>query len=1227
MFGRASAFNQQLPNLVNTSGVASCNMNAMFNSLTGANTTLFNQNISSWDVSNVTNMGSMFFQASNFNNGEINTLSSVTPSTCTSTSTTLNCPGATLLSLVSVGDALLIPNSSRISAFVVTNVNSNTQLTISPSIGTNTAGQIFNVQKVIPITSTLTSVTPSTSSYLNSTKTLTCPGASFQSPSPPINVNDTLWVVTTTIIFITTVQSITDNENLVVTGFGTNIVSGTILNIQKPPTGTNPLTWDTSNLTITNNMFRNAAIFNQSLSTWDTSNVTDMAEMFRSTSSFNQPLSTFNTSSLTNVGGMFNEAKMFNQPINTNGPYWNMSNVTNMGSVFQAAQIFNQNINNWDTSKVTIMNTLFFNAFLFNEQLNSWDVSKVTNMNSTFQNAYTFNNGGLPGTSLVPLTWYAPLCTAFASMFARANAFNQPLPNLVNTTIVTSCDMTSMFVRVSTSPFNQNLNSWVVSNVTNMTSMFQGTTSFNNGGVALTWSAPNCISFTSMFQSTTAFNQPITTLVNTSGLIAGVACSLASMFQSATTFNQNIGGWDVTNVNTMQSTFQSAPRFNQDISAWGGKLVNVTNMSAMFQNASDFNNGDTSGSSNNPLTSWNAPKCVNFSLMFRSAPSFNQDISNLVSMPSNIIPNITPSTSSYTNSTRILNCPGATFTTTLVGQMSIIIQTSSITYISNISSITNDENLVVVTAIGSNIGVGSIISITINNTLSLMFNGASTFNQNISEWNTLNVTDMSSMFNGASTFNNRGVSLASWSAPLCTSFANMFQSASAFNQPLTNLVNTSVLISPSVCAMNSMFVSAIAFNQNIGSWGVSRATPMNNMFQSATAFNNGGSPDIQNWTAPLCTTFASMFQSATVFNQPLQNLGTGTKLVNTSGLTTSSSVCAMNSMFVSAIAFNQNIGSWDVSRATPMNNMFQSATAFNNGGSPDIQNWTAPLCTTFASMFNSATSFNQPLQNLGTGTKLVDTSVLTGTCSLTSMFQSATLFNQNIGSWKLSKVATLTNMFTLSRDFNNGGSNTIQDWSAPLCTSFASMFSSTSAFNQPLTNLVDTTSLGVASCSLASMFQSAILFNKNIGSWNTSNVTTMASMFSGTTTLATTTTFNNGQASGTVPGTAPLNWNTSRVTTMANMFQYCVAFNQPIGANGAYWNTPLVTTVVSMFQGINGTTGIHLFNNGKGALDETAPLNWTFNVLPTSTSYRLNSRLTRNVTTFNNAKTTPQLPA
>ena len=72
-----------------------------------------------------------------------------------------------------------------------------------------------------------------------------------------------------------------------------------------------------------------------------------------------------------------------------------------------------------------------------------------------------------------------------------------------------------------------------------------------------------------------------------------------------------------------------------------------------------------------------------------------------------------------------------------------------------------------------------------------------------------------------------------------------------------------------------------------------------------------------------------------------------------------SSVTNMQSMFHSATAFNQDIGSWDTSSVTDMQSTFDSADAFNQ----NIGSWD-DFCDNMEGMFYG-TSFNQDIGRLG----------------------------------------------------------------------------------------------------------------------------------------------------------------------------------------------------------------------------------------------------------------------
>jgi surface protein len=73
--------------------------------------------------------------------------------------------------------------------------------------------------------------------------------------------------------------------------------------------------WNVSNVTDMNNMFPNATAFNQDIGAWDVRNVTSMAGMFQGATSFNQDIGSWDVSNVEEMSYMFTVASSFNQDI------------------------------------------------------------------------------------------------------------------------------------------------------------------------------------------------------------------------------------------------------------------------------------------------------------------------------------------------------------------------------------------------------------------------------------------------------------------------------------------------------------------------------------------------------------------------------------------------------------------------------------------------------------------------------------------------------------------------------------------------------------------------------------------------------------------------------------------------------------------------------------------------------------------------------------------------
>ena len=284
----------------------------------------------------------------------------------------------------------------------------------------------------------------------------------------------------------------------------------------------------------------------------------------------------------------------------------------------------------------------------------------------------------------------------------------------------------------------------------------------------------------------------------------------------------------------------------------------------------------------------------------------------------------------------------------------------------------------------------------------------------------------------------------------------------ANNKDVTS-VNTCEITSMVSLFLNLGGANVTTFNQDISGWNVGSVTNMGAMFRGVTDFNR----DIGSWDVRSVTNMQQMFFEASSFADG--NIDAwGDKVANVSD---------MSWMFFQATSFNGTIDNWDVSSVTDMGQMFWNASNFTGG---DLSLWDVSSVTDMSSMFR--------------GTKLVDGNVgawgdkVKNVEEMDHMF-SRTPFNGDLGSWDVSSVTTMLDMFRGASDFVDGN---IGAWGDKVknVKDMGLMFNRASAFHG------DISDWNVSSVTdMTTMFEQATAFNGYIGKWDVSSVTRMENMF------------------------------------------------------------------------------------------------------------------------------------
>jgi surface protein len=285
-----------------------------------------------------------------------------------------------------------------------------------------------------------------------------------------------------------------------------------------------------------------------------------------------------------------------------------------------------------------------------------------------------------------------------------------------------------------------------------------------------------------------------------------------------------------------------------------------------------------------------------------------------------------------------------------------------------------------------------------------MFEGASSFNQDLTGWCVSQITVEPNGFatNSALTFANKPLWGKEFTIALTSGSQTQTVTATTAITPIQYTVSSICTTTLSVSASNLPSGVSAALSNNIATISGTPAGTATGTFNYSLTVSGSSTGQTVTGTIIVSSSASSTTASSSIYFDNGTCKCPNASVGDTATISGTLYTVVDNSTIASQIANgNYNLCT---TLATYMTELFVDNTSFNS----DISFWDMSNVTNTDRMFQGASSFNQDIGGWNTS-KFYDVS---------GMFKSASNFNQNIGSWDTSRVANMSSMFNYASSFN-----------------------------------------------------------------------------------------------------------------------------------------------------------------------------------------------------------------